>query len=262
MVPNYMQPDDEALRAPEVREPSPDPTQVPPATWAEAARRIHVIRPLAENIHRTRADVAAAAKVLGCRVSYAYVLLDRYLADPTTTSLVPRRRGPCAGSSRLSGDVDELIDLAIESMYLTKQRPRVADLLREIRHRCHDLGIPKPSRKAVTNRLKAKPRAVVMTRREGRRAARERLEPVTGSFESPAPLAVVQIDHTVVDVIVVDAASRCPIQRPWLTVAIDVYSRCVAGFHLSLDAPSATSVALCIAHAALPKEVSVIPRPY
>ena len=57
-----------------------------------------------------------------------------------------------------------------------------------------------------------------------------------------------------VDVIVVDSVTRAPIQRPWLTVAIDVCSRCVAGFHLSLEPPSATSVALCIAHAALPKD--------
>ena len=52
----------------------------------------------------------------------------------------------------------------------------------------------------------------------------------------------------------VDSVTRQPIQRPWLTLAIDVYSRCVAGFHLSLEPPSATSVALCIAHAVLPKE--------
>jgi transposase InsO family protein len=71
---------------------------------------------------------------------------------------------------------------------------------------------------------------------------------------SPWPLSLVQIDHTLVDVIVVDSITREPIQRPWLTLSIDVCSRCVPGFHLSLEPPSATSVALCLAHAALPKE--------
>ncbi|MER9586637.1 transposase family protein [Mesorhizobium sp. M0276] len=65
---------------------------------------------------------------------------------------------------------------------------------------------------------------------------------------------MIQIDHTLVDVIVVDSQTREPIQRPWLTLAIDVCTRCVAGFHLSLEPPSATSVALCLSHAALPKE--------
>ena len=66
-------------------------------------------------------------------------------------------------------------------------------------------------------------------------------------------MALVQIDHTLVDVIVVDSVTRMPIRRPWLTLAIDVYSRCVVGFHLTLEPPSATSVALCIAHTVLSK---------
>ena len=93
----------------------------------------------------------------------------------------------------------------------------------------------------------------MLAKREGRKAARDRYAPVKGSLNSDYPLALVQIDHTLVDVIVVDSETRAPIQRPWLTVAIDVNSRCIAGFHLSLEPPSATSVALCLIHAVLPK---------
>ncbi|MDO9179626.1 MAG: transposase family protein [Agitococcus sp.] len=32
-----------------------------------------------------------------------------------------------------------------------------------------------------------------------------------------------------------------------MTVAVDVFSRCIASFHLSIEAPSATSVGLCMA---------------
>jgi putative transposase len=91
----------------------------------------------------------------------------------------------------------------------------------------------------------------------GARAARP---PVTvvrrrfGSLKADWPLSLIQIDHTLVDVIVVDSETRAPIQRPWLTLAIDVCTRCVAGFHLSLEPPSATSVALCLTHAALAKD--------
>jgi putative transposase len=59
-------------------------------------------------------------------------------------------------------------------------------------------------------------------------------------------LEVVQIDHTPVDVIVVDEAHRLPIGGPWLTLAIDVATRVVVGFYVSLEAPSSTSVALCL----------------
>jgi hypothetical protein len=41
-----------------------------------------------------------------------------------------------------------------------------------------------------------------------------------------APLEQVQIDHTVIDLIVVDERDRQPIGRPYLTIAIDVFTRC------------------------------------
>jgi putative transposase len=254
LVSNYPERDDEVRDRWAVGEPSRDVTEVSETEWADARRRLAVIRPLAENRSRTRADMVAAAAALGCGLTQAYVMLDRYLSEPTATSLIPRRRGQCRGSSRLARDLDLLIDKAIESMYLSKQRVRIADLVDEVRLRCHDAGIPPPSRKAITARVNAKPTPVVVARREGSRAARHRFQPVLGSFGSPTPLALVQIDHTLVDVIVVDSVMRAPIQRPWLSVAIDVHTRCVTGFHLSLEAPSATSVALCLAHAALPKE--------
>ncbi|WP_041254448.1 hypothetical protein [Frankia sp. EAN1pec] len=41
---------------------------------------------------------------------------------------------------------------------------------------------------------------------------------------------------------------RLPIGRPYVTVAIDVASLCVVGLAVTLEAPSATSVGLCLAH--------------
>ena len=157
------------------------------------------------------------------------------------------------GGSRLPAEINQLIDETIESLYLTRQRPRLIDLVTEIRRRCRSAGLKPPSRKAVTARVHAKPRREVVARRHGQKAARDQYAPAIGLLEATWPLSLVQIDHTLVDVIVVDSVTRVPIQRPWLTLAIDVWSRCVVGFHLSLEAPSATSVALCIAHAVLPK---------
>jgi len=64
---------------------------------------------------------------------------------------------------------------------------------------------------------------------------------------------LVQIDHTWMDVVVVDREWRLPIGRPWLTLAIDVASRAVAGFSVSLEAPWALSVSLVLSHAVSPK---------
>jgi putative transposase len=61
-------------------------------------------------------------------------------------------------------------------------------------------------------------------------------------------------------VIVVDEGDRLPIGRPWLTLAIDVASRVVLGFSISLEGPSAVSVALALVHAVLPKDLWLADR--
>jgi hypothetical protein len=66
-------------------------------------------------------------------------------------------------------------------------------------------------------------------------------------------LAIVQIDHTLVDIMVVDEVLRESMGRPWITVVIDIATRVVLGFALRLDPPSATSVGLALTMACLPK---------
>ena len=68
------------------------------------------------------------------------------------------------------------------------------------------------------------------------------MPPITGVLEQ------VQIDHTVVDLIVVDERHRLPVGRPYVTAGIDVFSRCIVGLVITLEAPSALSVGLCLAH--------------
>ncbi|WP_367345993.1 Mu transposase C-terminal domain-containing protein [Stenotrophomonas bentonitica] len=73
-------------------------------------------------------------------------------------------------------------------------------------------------------------------------------------METSSPLEVVQIDHAVVDLMVVSPLTRQVIGRPWITVAIDVFTRCVVGYYMSFDPPDQTSVALTLEHSCLPKE--------
>jgi len=64
-------------------------------------------------------------------------------------------------------------------------------------------------------------------------------ETVPGQYAASRPLEVVEIDHTEVDVFLVNETTRKTVdKRPWLTLAIDVFTRIVVGFHLSMDKPS------------------------
>nr|WP_155898212.1 Mu transposase C-terminal domain-containing protein [Allocoleopsis franciscana] len=60
-----------------------------------------------------------------------------------------------------------------------------------------------------------------------------------------------QCDHTRLDIRIVDEYGV--LDRPWLTVIIDSYSRCLMGFFLGFFAPSSQIDALALRHAILPK---------
>ncbi|MCY0150929.1 transposase family protein [Hoeflea alexandrii] len=61
------------------------------------------------------------------------------------------------------------------------------------------------------------------------------------------------MDHTKADIFVVDEETRQPLGRPWLTLAMDVCSRMVTGFYLTMEAPSRLSTSLCLLHSVFDK---------
>jgi putative transposase len=136
---------------------------------------------------------------------------------------------------------------------MTRQKPTVAGLRRHIEHECQGKGLPTPSIKSLRVRIDRQKRKALVKSRDGARAADDQFRPVVGQYVSEYALQVTQIDHTKVDVIVVDDLMRRPLGRPWLTLIIDLASRMVAGFHLTMEAPSAISVAMALRHAVLPK---------
>jgi transposase InsO family protein len=110
-----------------------------------------------------------------------------------------------------------------------------------------------PARNTVALRIASLDPLKTTRLREGQDASRI-LQGVGGVPPAvSAPLEQVQIDHTVIDLIVVDERDRQPIGRPYLTIAIDVFTRCVLGMVVTLEAPSAVSVGLCLAHVACDK---------
>ncbi|WP_376093938.1 Mu transposase C-terminal domain-containing protein (plasmid) [Roseomonas sp. CCTCC AB2023176] len=176
------------------------------------------------------------------------------------TSVLPRAGGRPVGLRLLGAEVEAVTAGAIEEFYLDRRCPTLADLMREIARRCAERGLVAPSRRAVTLRVRALDRVKVLRRRSGAAHARRKLGLIAGHLTEERPLALVQVDHTLADVMVVAASGRHPLGRPWLTLVIDVATRVVPGFHLSLEPPSALSVALALSHAVLPKEDYLLAR--
>jgi transposase InsO family protein len=54
--------------------------------------------------------------------------------------------------------------------------------------------------------------------------------------------------------------AREAVGRPWITLAIDVVTRMVTGFHLAIEPPSRTSTGLCLLHAVYDKTAWLVER--
>jgi putative transposase len=223
--------------------------------WQIASQREGALKMLL----RSSSPPAVAEVAADLRLSSAmvYRLLAVYRRDPSTSSLLPNRGGRVSGTRLLSTEVETVIQTLISRYYLKRQRPRVADLHRQVILECRKAKLAPPSYKAVWVRVNSVDPALTVRKREGAEAARDRFAPVKKGLAPKLPLELVQIDHTLADIMVVDEVERRSIGRPWLTLVIDVATRVILGFHLSLDAPSSTSVALALSHAVLPKRLSL-----
>lgn len=225
----------------------------PADDWERAVARERVLRRLAQNARNTPVEIAAACRELSVRRARLYQLLKHYRADPVTSALLTRPSGMAPGTRRLSHDLEAVIGEAIAAVYATRQRASVRAAHLEARRLSRLKGLKPPSYHAVAARIASWDAEDLARAREGARAVQVRFRATPGHYAAAYAYEVVQIDHTLVDAIVVDARERRPLQRPWLTLAIDVASRMVAGYHLTLEPPSTSSVALAIQHLALPK---------
>jgi putative transposase len=160
----------------------------------------------------------------------------------------------------LAPEVEAVVAKAIDEYYLDLRRPTLADLVREVEQRCVKGGHAPPPYNAVARRLQDVDRRELLRRREGAARARGKLGRIVGRLSEDQPLGLVQVDHTLADVMVVSSPDRRPLGRPWLTLAVDVATRMVAGFHISLEPLSALSVALVLNRSVLPKDGYLLGR--
>ncbi|WP_082539745.1 MULTISPECIES: Mu transposase C-terminal domain-containing protein [unclassified Caulobacter] len=221
--------------------PLPSCTNISQETFDHLAHRLRSLQGLPKIGERTRRDVEAAALETGVHATTIYRSLSRITGKGTVQDLCPKPRGFPKGRSRLNARQEALISQYLLSDYLNASRPSLAKVARRIGGACEDEKLPRPSRAAIIRRLKNLPKRTVVRKRYGAKAA-ERQTPRPGQYVVAEPWAVWQIDHTLADVIVVDAEGR-PIGRPWLTVIIDVCTRMVVAFYFGLDPPSSIRVA-------------------
>lgn len=162
--------------------------------------------------------------------------------------------------NRFDPDVRRIADETIQRLWLkpTKESvenvhleisQRVAELDTKNRSKCFlgkDGQLRVPSLRTVYRMVERLDKELVIRSQQGSIAAKRLCEPVLRAPEAEYPLQVVEIDHTKLDVIVLDTKRKVPLGRPWITVAIDRYSRMVVGVYISFIPPGAYSVMQCL----------------
>ena len=221
--------------------------------FTEIQEKYLAIQPLLKN-QISRDEIEEHANKIGVHFTTLYRWLKKYKSTGTLAGLLPRPSGRKKGETRLDFQTEEVIQKVIESYYLTHQKPSVQAVINKINIECKNKNITPPGKNTVRNRIHKLSEYDVLRKRGNKSLARTLYKPTPGKFVAEYPMQLIEIDHTPVDLILVDDQHRKPIGKPWITVAIDIYSRMIVGYYLSLNAPSVTSVGMCISNTVLPKD--------
>ena len=176
-------------------------------------------------------------------------------------SLVPGFSQVTHRKPRYPEELLSLIEQAIDDIYLKPERASVEETLnhaitavtKENQLRPKQLQLPRPTRRLLRRLIDRIPAFDRCAARHGETYAKRKFRAVLNHQTTQAPLERAEIDHTVLNMIVVDDESSLPLGRPYLTVCIDSHTRCILGIYIGFEPPSYLSVAQCLRHAFLPK---------
>ncbi|WP_165976254.1 Mu transposase C-terminal domain-containing protein [Bacillus salipaludis] len=150
--------------------------------------------------------------------------------------------------SRIQKEVEFIIERTIKCFYLRKESFSITSIHEivwdRIREENKNRGVEDqlklPSFSTIRRRLKCWDRSDFDLNEKINKAS--------------YPLERVWVEHTILEVLVIDDESGIPIGRPTFTAIIDEYTGCILGYHLSFEAPSSDSVLRALRHAIYTKQ--------
>lgn len=169
---------------------------------------------------------------------------------------------------RINSSIEMIIDQMISRHYLQLRgksiRATHAEICKEIKqsNRRDGSELPLPGEKTIARRINGIPEFVRDSKRLGLGYARNKWRYSLKGDLSTRILERVEIDHTLLDVWVLDPRSGVPLGRPWITVVMDRLSGYILGLYISFYGPSSGTVAKAIRCSILPKDelISGIPE--
>lgn len=158
----------------------------------------------------------------------------------------------------------EVIEIArecIDSIYMKRERKTMEETLeeavvrvtRENKQRPSVQQLPLPTRRLIRRLIDLIPAFDKYAARYGQLAANRLFRSKMKHLVTKKALESAEIDHTKLDLFVIDDESHIPLGRPWLTICIDSHTRCILGIYIGFEPPSFLTVGKCLKHAFLPK---------
>ncbi|MBE0507494.1 MAG: transposase [Marinospirillum sp.] len=156
---------------------------------------------------------------------------------------------------------DSLAWEAVTKKYLTKERPSISATYRyyvdlvEVSNKSVVEGIIKPiSPRWFYKLVNDLPPYEVACKRFGKRYADKYFRKIGKFKKVDRVMERVEIDHTPLDLILLDDTLEQPLGRPYLTMLVDSYSRCIVGLHLGYREPGYDAVRKAMLNACLSKK--------
>lgn len=231
-----------------------EPTMVPQLEWDRALSLARSFEPYAEEARLPKAVTDELAVQWGLSARQVLRYRAAYQRGAMTTALVRQKGGRPLGIRLLDRKVEQIIQHVITKYLARREKISKQEVFERVRLLCGRLNLAPPDPKTVAKRICEQSDYEFARKQLGAKVAKQSFEARPGKLIVDAPLELVQIDHTLVDILLVDEDDPTRIiGRPWLTLAIDVATRVVLGYFLSFNAPSSISVAMCLAHAMQPK---------
>lgn len=162
-------------------------------------------------------------------------------------ALVPHTDARGNRTARLHAEQEEILREIVKTHWRGSAAINYKACHRKLQVACHEAGIKAPSYPTLIARIKAMETSHDVRLRHGKRMAYQMGEfvdvlyvdtPVHGS----RPFQYVHIDHTQLDIELVSSRTGEPLGRPWLSLAVDAWSRRIVAMYLTFDPPSYHSV--------------------
>lgn len=219
--------------------------------YVKAIRAGHATRGQRARIQRLAMDVAqrlnedkppsASAVMRWAREYQSSGCNPLALLDRNKTVIRPRR---------LATQIEAVISRVLQTQYLTKSRNTLRHahdcIGRELKNLAAAGAIPADeaviSYTTLQRRVKDLDQYRRIASREGEARARMACRTSITGGAADYPMQRVEIDHTMLNWVVICERTGLPLGRPMLTIAVDAYSSYIVGMYVSFYGPGVTSV--------------------